>query len=237
LYGRGPQVGFGPPVFPDVIKAIIIANCAVYLLQILGPGWITPYLALTPAAVWELGAVWQIPTYMWLHSPGSVMHLLFNMFALWMFGSQVASTWGTQKFLRFYLICGVGAGVIIAAWPALLVLIGIGSDSYSMPTLGASGAVYGVLLAFSLLWPDRTIMLLFPPIPLTRRPSGRRGGRLLRAAFDGLRRPHRSRAAAMAAEALAHAASAARGAQRGTAGARARSRPQELSLMTPRNDH
>jgi membrane associated rhomboid family serine protease len=166
LYGRGPQVGFGPPVFPDVIKAIIIANCAVYLLQMLGPSWITAYLALTPAAVWEHGAIWQIPTYMWLHSPGSALHLLFNMFALWMFGSQVASAWGTQKFLRFYLICGIGAGVVIAAWPALLVLIGIDTSSYTMPTLGASGAVYGVLLAFSLLWPDRTIMLLFPPIPL-----------------------------------------------------------------------
>ncbi len=166
MYGRGPQIGFGPPVFPDVVKAIIVANCAVYLLQILGPSWITAYLALTPAAVWELGAIWQIPTYMWLHSPGSALHLLFNMFALWMFGSQVASAWGTQRFLRFYLTCGIGAGVVIAAWPALLQLIGVGTASYTMPTLGASGAVYGVLLAFSLLWPDRTIMLLFPPIPL-----------------------------------------------------------------------
>jgi membrane associated rhomboid family serine protease len=83
-----------------------------------------------------------------------------------MFGSQVASAWGTQRFLRFYLVCGVGAGVLIAAWPGLLELLGFATSSYSMPTLGASGAVYGVLLAFSLLWPDRTIMLLFPPIPL-----------------------------------------------------------------------
>jgi membrane associated rhomboid family serine protease len=165
LYGRGPQIGFGPPVFPDVIKFLIIANVAVYLIQKLVP---TLYLAfaVTPALVWEHGFVWQVATYMWLHDQDNLLHLLLNMFALWMFGSQVASAWGTQRFLRFYLVCGVGAGVLIAAWPALLVLLGFPTSSYGMPTLGASGAIYGVLLAFSLLWPDRTIMLLFPPIPI-----------------------------------------------------------------------
>jgi membrane associated rhomboid family serine protease len=166
LYGRGPQIGFGPPIFPDVVKAIVVANCVVYLIQALGPAWFTGALALTPRLVWEHAALWQVATYMWLHAPESPLHLLFNMFALWMFGSQVASAWGTKRFLRFYLICGVGAGVVIAGWPALLELLGVDSASYRMPTLGASGAVYGVLLAFSLLWPDRTIMLLFPPIPL-----------------------------------------------------------------------
>jgi len=165
LYGRGPQIGFGPPVFPDVVKALIAVNCAVYLVQKLGPPELTGVFAVTPQDVWEHGAIWQVASYMWLHGRESVLHLLFNMFALWMFGSQVASAWGTRRFLRYYLICGVGAGVLIAAWPALLELLGIPS-SYRSPTLGASGAVYGVLLAFSLLWPDRTIMLLFPPIPL-----------------------------------------------------------------------
>jgi len=165
LYGRGPQIGFGPPVFPDVIKALIAANVAVYLVQKLGPPAFTDVFSLTPAMVWERGAVWQIATYMFLHARESVLHLLFNMFSLWMFGSQVASAWGTRRFLRFYLICGVGAGVLIAAWPAFLHLLGF-SSSYGVMTLGASGAVFGVLLAFSLLWPDRTIMLLFPPIPL-----------------------------------------------------------------------
>jgi rhomboid family protein len=170
VYGRGPQIGFGPSVFPDVIKGLIAANCAVYLLQALmdGPGaaTFTNLFSLTPALVWEHGAVWQVATYMWLHSRETVLHLLFNMFALWMFGSQVASAWGTRRFLRFYLTCGVGAGVLIAAWPALLQLLGFPTASYVLPTLGASGAIYGVLLAFSLLWPDRTIMLLFPPIPI-----------------------------------------------------------------------
>ena len=166
MYGRGPQIGFGPSVFPDVVKAIIAANCVVYLIQVLGSPAFTAWLALTPRAVWEVGAIWQVATYMWLHAPESPLHLIFNMFGLWMFGSQVASAWGPRRFLRFYLICGVGAGVLIAGWPALLELFGVGTDSYALPTLGASGAVYGVLLAFSLLWPDRTIMLLFPPIPL-----------------------------------------------------------------------
>jgi len=164
LYGRGPQIAFGPPVFPDVLKGIIGANCAVYLLQKWIPS-LTGFFALTPELVWQHGFLWQIATYMWLHAPENVLHLAFNMFSLWMFGSQVAMAWGTWRFLRFYLVCGVGAGVLIAAWPALLHVIGI-SSAYSEMTLGASGAVYGVLLAFSLLWPDRTIMLLFPPIPM-----------------------------------------------------------------------
>jgi membrane associated rhomboid family serine protease len=166
LYGRGPQIGFGPPATPDVVKLIIAVNCVVYLVQVLGPAAFTGVFSVTPALVWEHGWIWQVATYMWLHAEGSPLHLLFNMFALWMFGSQVASAWGAQRFLRFYLVCGVGAGVLIASWPAVLELFGFATSSYSLPTLGASGAVYGVLLAFSLLWPDRTIMLLFPPIPL-----------------------------------------------------------------------
>jgi membrane associated rhomboid family serine protease len=95
---------------------------------------------------------------MWLHDPTSPWHLVMNMFSLWMFGGQLEMAWGSRRFLRFYLICGAGAGLIILAWNAL---VGV-----QVPTLGASGAIFGVLTAFSLLWPDRTIMLLFPPIPM-----------------------------------------------------------------------
>ena len=73
---------------------------------------------------------------------------------------------GTKKFLRYYLLCGTGAGILIVLWPALLLGFGFDSPQWHMWTLGASGAVFGVLLAYSMLWPDRTIMLLFPPIPL-----------------------------------------------------------------------
>jgi rhomboid-like protein len=104
---------------------------------------------------------------MWLHSPGSPLHIVFNMFALWMFGSQMALHWGDERFLRFYLICGVGAGVLIASVPFIPYIMGTGfwSDP-RIPTLGASGAVMGCLLAYSFTWPSRTIQLIFPPIPI-----------------------------------------------------------------------
>jgi membrane associated rhomboid family serine protease len=88
-----------------------------------------------------------------------------NLLALWMFGSQVALAWGPKRFLRFYLACGLGAGLLIVTVPYLLVAIGAQPRAtLGIPTVGASGAVYGVLLAYSLIWPDRTIMLIFPPV-------------------------------------------------------------------------
>ena len=151
----------GPAFTPDVIKWLIGINVVVHLLA--GSVNLSPF-ALFPAAVWESGHLWQIFTYMWLH--GGLMHLAFNMLGLWMFGAEVAAHWGTKRFLTYYLVCGIGAGLVIATVPAFLHAMDPGSTSYLYPTIGASGAVYGVLLAHSLLWPNRTIMLLFPPIPL-----------------------------------------------------------------------
>jgi len=169
LHGRGYQtVRFGPPVTPSIIKYLLIANLAVFVAQTLFPTlWVLG--AATPYLFWQQGFLWQPFTYMWLHAPvngGGFMHIGFNMLALWMFGSPIALLWGEKKFLRFYLLCGLGAGFIIVAWPALLALFGAAPSAYQIPTVGASGAVFGVLLAYSLTWPDRTIMLLFPPIPI-----------------------------------------------------------------------
>jgi len=167
LYGRGyqQQVRFGPPHTPDVIKWLLIANVGVFILQHVFTGF-TSWFAAWPVRFWS-GALWQPFTYMWLHSPGSLMHIGFNMLALWMFGSAVASAWGPRRFLRFYLACGVGAGLLIVTLPAIVTWLGLGTPpTYLLPTLGASGAIFGVLLAYSLTWPDRTIMLLFPPIPI-----------------------------------------------------------------------
>ena len=165
MHGRGyqtPGLGFGPPVTPPVIKNLLIANGVVYVLQTLYPA-LAGFGSVRPAFVWQGGYLWQPFTYMWLHA--GLGHVAMNMFALWMFGSQVALVWGTKRFLRFYLVCGVGAGVLIATFPYLAVAFGIGSqETLLIPTLGASGAVYGVLLAYSLTWPDRTIMLIFPPV-------------------------------------------------------------------------
>jgi membrane associated rhomboid family serine protease len=165
VYGRGyngPGMGFGPPITPPVIKQLLIANAVIFFLQRVMPE-IQAYGGVTPALVWQGGYLWQPFTYMWLH--GSIGHLLMNLFVLWMFGSQLALAWGAKRFLRFYLLCGVGAGVIIATLPYLMLAFGLDvGRSLVIPTVGASGAIYGVILAYSLTWPDRTIMLIFPPV-------------------------------------------------------------------------
>lgn len=162
--GMGGGVQFGPPVTPPVVKQLLIANGVVFFFQVVSPA-LVGFGAVQPYRVFEQGWLWQPFTYMWLH--GGLAHIGFNMLALWMFGSPMALAWGPQKFLRFYLICGVGAGFIIAFWPYVAVWFGLTSEAaLAMRTLGASGAVFGVLLAYTLTWPDRYIMLLFPPIPI-----------------------------------------------------------------------
>jgi membrane associated rhomboid family serine protease len=162
---RGNYSGFGPQVTPQVIKMLLIANLVVFLAQYAVP-LVGQLGTVSPADVWLRQQFWRPFTYMWLHA--GPMHLAFNMLALWMFGSQLAMNWGEQRFLRYYLICGVGAGVLICSVPFLPVIAGWtpATMELSIPTLGASGAVMGVLLAFSFTWPNHTIQLLFPPIPL-----------------------------------------------------------------------
>ena len=160
-HGRGNFSGFGPPVTPQVIKTLLIANGVVYVAQML-VAEVTLLGVVSPEAVWGHFELWRPFTYMWLHS--GAMHLAFNMLALWMFGSTLALAWGDERFLRYYLVCGTGAGLLIATVPYLPPFGGM--TDLRIPTLGASGAVYGVLLAFSFTWPNRTVQLLFPPIPL-----------------------------------------------------------------------
>jgi len=161
VYGRGQQPGMriGPPITPPVIKQIMIANALVFLAQQVAPET-TLYGSIIPMAFWQFGYLWQPFSYMWLHA--DFWHIAMNMFMLWMFGSQLALAWGPKRFLRFYLICGVGAGLIIASYPYLM--MGVHPEGLTARTLGASGAIYGVLLGYSLTWPDRTIMLIFPPV-------------------------------------------------------------------------
>ena len=172
MYGRGgSQFSFGPPATPEIIKTLLIANGVVFIAQLVGPGLgfdVTMFGVVQPAAVWGDFQIWRIFTYMWLHSEQQFMHIAMNMLSLWMFGSPLALAWGEERFLRYYLVCGTGAGFMIASLPFLLGMIGIPSSISDITgvTLGASGAVMGVLLAYSFTWPDRTIMLLFPPIPI-----------------------------------------------------------------------
>jgi membrane associated rhomboid family serine protease len=167
LYGRGHQsgIGFGPAHTPQIIKQLMIVNAGVWVIGALFPaiGYRLQDLGgAAPADFWS-GQLWQPLSYMWLH--GGLWHVAINMFVLWMFGSPIAMAWGEQRFLRFYLICGVGAGLIIVTFPWLLVATGAQPRAVlSVPTVGASGAVYGVVLAYSLTWPNRVVQLIFPPV-------------------------------------------------------------------------
>jgi len=130
-----------------VVKGLVIANVAMFFLQMVVPQAIITQLGLRPVDVVQNFKIWQVVTYAFLHGGG--WHLFFNMFALWMFGPHVEGIWGSRRFFRYYLICVVGAAVAqFAIAPDTLVV-------------GASGAVYGVLLAFGLLIPDAVIYLFF----------------------------------------------------------------------------
>ena len=140
---------------PKGIKWLLIINLGVFVVQQLGDRWLGGllfYLALTPTLVVESFALWQPFTYMFLH--GGVGHVLWNMLALWMFGSELERTWGTRQFLRFYLICGVGAGLVVVVANYMF-------GNPRIPTVGASGAIYGLLLASAVLWPDRVMLFNF----------------------------------------------------------------------------
>ena len=167
------QFGIGPAFTPPIIKKLLIANGVVFIGQLLtrnagGGDQLSHFGAVSPWDVWVDFKFWQPFTYMWLHSPFSPMHILFNGLMLWMFGAPLAQNWGEERFIRYYMVCGVGAGFLIATVPWLPVLAGFWPADQSMliPTLGASGAVMGVILAYAFTWPDRTLMLIFPPIPI-----------------------------------------------------------------------
>lgn len=145
------------PSFNGGVRGLIIANIAVYLVDFFGSmaagGPIFRSLVLMPQAVIH-GAVWQLFTYLFLHSLGSFSHILFNMLSLWMFGSAVEQSWGTRRFLQYYFICGIGAGVCVVAANMLF------GDPYQR-VIGASGAIYGLLLAFGMMFPNQTVMMSF----------------------------------------------------------------------------
>jgi membrane associated rhomboid family serine protease len=157
-YDVSYQIGPGP--LTPAVKLLLIANVALFLVGLVLPD-VNGFLGLTPLLVLKQLWVWQVVTYLFLHA--GLLHLLFNMLALWMFGVDLERRWGQQAFLRYYFVCGVGAGLctIVAA----LLPFGFANDIYITPTVGASGAIYGLLLAYGLLFPDRTIFLFIFPMP------------------------------------------------------------------------
>lgn len=155
---------------PPITRVLLIANGLVFLLQNL-----VGEFALLSFMLWPWGDYpiryfdgqmtsvgflpWQLLTYGFMH--GDLMHLIFNMFALFMFGAVVEQTWGERRFLTYYLVCIVGAGLV-----QLVVVTSMVGSGPLAPTVGASGGVFGILLAFGMLFPHRRVMLLFPPIPM-----------------------------------------------------------------------
>ena len=162
-FNGGGGIGFGPPVTPPIVKQLLIAIGVVYVASFIVPG-LYALGAVEPRLVWQGGFLWQPFTYMWLHDKDGILHIAMNAFVLWMFGSPLAMAWGPKRFLRYYLVCGVGAGFIISLFPYLLVAFGASPANLMVGTVGASGAIYGIVLAYSLTWPERTIMLIFPPV-------------------------------------------------------------------------
>lgn len=150
---------------PPVTRTLIIANVVVFLAQYAIGGVLVQYFALwppSPAGAFGLGnvgtfQVWQLATYAFLH--GGLTHLLFNMLALFMFGGEIERVWGDRRYTIYYFACVVGA-----ALAQLTVVTLQGGLPY--PTVGASGGVFGLLLAFGMMFPRRMILLIFPPIPM-----------------------------------------------------------------------
>jgi membrane associated rhomboid family serine protease len=144
------------PYLPPVTKAMLLACVALYCVNLFVPleAWF---------ALWPLSSgyfmPWQVVSYAFLH--GDTLHLFFNMLGLWMFGAELEQLWGRRRFWQFLL-----ASVLVAAAVQLVFTMLTGSR---MPTVGASGALFGLLLAFGMLFPNRTIMPLFPPIPMKAR--------------------------------------------------------------------
>lgn len=160
-----PSLFGGFRFFPPVIKVLLITNAAVFLGTLffgmfrIGDYPLT-HLINSNFALYPLESnipgmppfqIWQLFTYMFMHA--GFVHLLFNMFALWMFGMELENTWGSKKFFLYYLLCGLGAGLSNLIIGPLF--------NQGGPTVGASGAVYGILLAFGMLFPNRPIFLYF----------------------------------------------------------------------------
>jgi len=156
-YERTYRLGFGGGLTP-AIKYLLIANVVLFLMKIIIPGgehFMNHAFGLTPSLIFSKLTIWQFFTYMFIH--GGPWHLIINMFFLWMFGIEVERALGTREFVKYYTICGVGAGFFHLAF----------NFNSPIPVVGASGAIFGVMAAFALLFPDRIItLLLFLVLPI-----------------------------------------------------------------------
>jgi membrane associated rhomboid family serine protease len=157
-YPGGSYYATSSMFVPIGVKWLLIVNTAVfvlyYLATVFGMGGFFAPFRLVPEQTVEGLRIWQPFTYLFLHDPGGFGHILLNMLSLFMFGKTLEETWGTNVFLRFYFLCGVGAGLCV-------ILAGYATSTPFVPTIGASGAIFGLLLAFGMLFPDATVLFSF----------------------------------------------------------------------------
>ncbi len=146
------------PGFPKGVKWLLISNVAIFLIgffaQLARLDRPLSYLALTPVDVIKYFSVWQLVTYAFLH--GGFGHIIWNMLALWMFGADIERIWGTRRFIQFYFFCAVGAGICVVIANYVLPW-----GNPNVATIGSSGAIFGILLVYAMLFPDREILFGF----------------------------------------------------------------------------
>lgn len=152
-YDNGSRGGFMSNV-PKAVKHIILINVLMLVLTYLNNPLMSKWFALNPISfIWK---PWQLVTYMFMH--GGLGHLFFNMYTLFIFGSVLENVWGTKKFLTFYFVTGIGAALVNIGVQYL-------TGSFAL-TVGASGAIYGILMGYAMLYPDSRLTLLFPPVSM-----------------------------------------------------------------------
>ena len=155
-------------LLPPVVRTLLVLNFGMFMLEIASAGEVIYALALwpleSPGSMMLMPAapsfeIWQLVSYSFLH--GSVLHLLLNMYALWMFGTRMENVWGSRSFTFYYFFCVVGAGLV-----QLYVATEAAHEGGIYPTVGASGGVFGLLLGFGLTFPNERLLLIFPPVAL-----------------------------------------------------------------------
>jgi membrane associated rhomboid family serine protease len=156
------SLSFSPGPVSTALKALIAANVVVFILQQpqLVPS-LTTMFGLQPDLVIHEFRIWQLASYMFLH--WGIFHILFNMLALWMFGAQMEQVWGSRFFLKFYFVAGIGSGILTVLFS--LLPFGFARALYHADIIGASGAIYGLLMAYALYFPDRPILLIVFWVP------------------------------------------------------------------------
>ncbi len=152
-YNDSGRRGFMSNV-PKAVKHIILINVCMLVMTMLDGSLMNRLFALNPITF--IYKPWQLVTYMFMH--GGIGHLFFNMYTLYIFGSVLENIWGTKKFLTFYFVTGIGAALIHIAVQYL-------TGSFAL-TVGASGAIYGILMGYAMLYPDSILTLLFPPVSM-----------------------------------------------------------------------